>query len=265
MQMENKLPDVQSLVDHRNIAINRVGVRGVTFPMSIASGSGTQPTVATVNLFVSLPAKQRGTHMSRFVTLIDENKDAISIAMLRKLLADMLRLLESDEGTIELSCPFFVRKTSPVSGLESLMNYSVRFIAEHTAGKTTIRQETHVPVTSLCPCSREISEYGAHNQRSEIVLSVEYDEAPLSLEEQIRIAETSASCELWSRLKRNDEKFVTEYAYDHPKFVEDTLRECAGKLNAEPHVVAYRIEVENFESIHNHSAFAFVERDKRVL
>ena len=153
-------------------------------------------------------------------------------------------------------------KASPVSGLKSLMNYEVRFVAEKVKGETTVRQEVKVPVTSLCPCSKEISEYGAHNQRSHLTMSLVLA-SDMTLEDEIRIAETSASCELWSRLKRSDEKYVTEYAYDHPKFVEDIVRDMARQLNADERVLAYLVTAENFESIHNHSAYAEIERDKR--
>ncbi len=261
-QKSSALPDVQSLSDGRNIAIDRVGIRGLTVPLAVESVKGPQPTVAQVSMYVTLPADKKGTHMSRFVSLIADNREALSSTLMREVLEKMLALLETEEGYIEISCPFFVTKSSPVSKLKSLMNYEVRFIAERSKGVTRIIQEVSVPVTSLCPCSREISDYGAHNQRSRIVIALELN-APISLEEQIRYAETSASCELWSRLKRNDEKYVTEFAYDHPKFVEDIVRDVAKQLNSDERVVAYRAEAENFESIHNHSAYARIERDKR--
>jgi len=256
------LPDVQSLEDKHHIDIDRVGVRGLTFPMTILGAEGAQPTVAEADLYVFLSREHRGTHMSRFVNLLAAMKSALSISSMQELLDKMLVLLETDSGYIEIRCPFFVNKMSPVSELKSLMNYKVRFIAECTHGVKRIFREVEVPVTSLCPCSKEISTYGAHNQRSRINIAVELS-ADMGLEEQIRIAETSASCELWSQLKRNDEKFVTEYAYDHPKFVEDTVRDVAEKLNADDRVLAYDVQVENFESIHNHSAYASLSRDKR--
>jgi len=256
------LPDVQNAHDERHIAINRVGVRDVTMPFFVQSVNGPQPSVAQVSMYVSLPAEQKGTHMSRFVSLMMDNTEPLSADMMGRTLDKMLELLESDSGYIEVSCPFFVTKASPVTRLESLMNYSVRFVAECVKGKRRIWQEIKAPVTSLCPCSKQISDYGAHNQRSHITISCELF-AAISLEEQIRIAETSASCELWSRLKRSDEKFVTEYAYDHPKFVEDIVRDVARQLNADPRIAAYVVQAENFESIHNHSAYALIERDKR--
>ncbi len=262
-QTTNALPDVQNLMDGRNIPIDRVGIRGLTVPLQIQSVKGAQDTVAKVCMCVELPADKRGTHMSRFVSLIADNPEPLSSEMMRHTLEKMLLLLEATEGYIEISCPFFVTKTSPVSKLKSLMNYDVRFIAERIKGQTRIIQEVSVPVTSLCPCSREISDYGAHNQRSCIVIALELGES-LPLEDQIRFAETSASCELWSRLKRNDEKYVTEFAYNHPKFVEDIIRDVCKQLNDDDRILWYRAEAENFESIHNHSAYATISRDKRI-
>jgi GTP cyclohydrolase IB len=261
--MPTTLPDVQSLEDNRHIQIDRVGIKGLRFPMFVAGKDAAQPTVAKVDMFVSLGSEHRGTHMSRYVALLAENKEPLCASMIQKLLEKMLSLLGSENGYIEIRCPFFVNKKSPVSELVSLMDYEVGFRAERRDGKTRVIQEIQAPVTSLCPCSKEISQYGAHNQRSHITIAAETD-GTLSLEEQIRVAETSASCELWSRLKRSDEKFVTEFAYEHPKFVEDTIRDVAGKLDADSRVFAYRVEVENFESIHNHSAYAMLERDKRT-
>lgn len=260
---KNILPDVQSTQDGRNIAIDRVGVRGVSLPIVIEGKNGPQHTVATLTMTVALPADQKGTHMSRFIALMDELREPINEAVMRKLIVDMLERLHAVSGTIEIRFPFFIRKTAPVSKLESLMNYEGRWIANVEEGVTTVRQETTVPVTSLCPCSKEISRYGAHNQRSHLVTSLVLA-SPMSLEEQVRISEISASCQLWSRLKRSDEKYVTEYAYDHPKFVEDLVRDMAKLLNEDERVVSYRVEAENFESIHNHSAYAYIENDKRA-
>ena len=260
---KNILPDVQSTQDGRNIAIDRVGVRGVSLPIVIEGKNGPQHTVATLTMTVALPADQKGTHMSRFIALMDELREPINEAVMCKLIVDMLERLHAVSGTIEIRFPFFIRKTAPVSKLESLMNYEGRWIANVEEGVTTVRQETTVPVTSLCPCSKEISRYGAHNQRSHLVTSLVLA-SPMSLEEQVRISEISASCQLWSRLKRSDEKYVTEYAYDHPKFVEDLVRDMVKLLNEDERVVSYRVEAENFESIHNHSAYAYIENDKRA-
>lgn len=260
---KNILPDVQSTQDGRNIAIDRVGVRGVTLPIVIEGKNGPQHTVATLTMTVALPADQKGTHMSRFIALMDEVNEPFSEAVMRKLIAEMLDRLHATSGTIDIAFPFFVRKAAPVSKLESLMNYQGRWIANCENGKTTVRQETVVPVTSLCPCSKEISRYGAHNQRSHLTTSLVLA-APMTLEDQVSISEQSASCQLWSRLKRSDEKFVTEYAYDHPKFVEDLVRDMAKLLNEDERVLSYRVEAENFESIHNHSAYAYIESEKHA-
>lgn len=259
---KNTLPDVQSARDGRNIAIDRVGVRGITVPITVETKEDTLATVATVEMTVSLPADKKGTHMSRFVALMEEHSEPLNVDVVRSLMADMLKRLDAVDGTIELRFPFFIRKCAPVSKLTSLMNYEAAWIADSRDGVITVRQKTATPVTSLCPCSKEISRYGAHNQRSRLTASVELS-APMSLEEQIAYSEEAASCQLWARLKRSDEKYVTEYAYDHPKFVEDIVRDMAAALNKEERVVAYRVEAENFESIHNHSAYAYITHDKR--
>ena len=259
---KNTLPDVQSARDGRNIAIDRVGVRGITVPITVETKEDTLATVATVEMTVSLPADKKGTHMSRFVALMEEHSEPLNVDVVRSLMADMLKRLDAVDGTIELRFPLFIRKCAPVSKLTRLMNYEAAWIADSRGGVITVRQETATPVPSLCPCSKEISRYGAHNQRSRLTASVELS-APMSLEEQIAYSEEAASCQLWARLKRSDEKYVTEYAYEHPKFVEDIVRDMAAALNKEERVVAYRVEAENFESIHNHSAYAYITHDKR--
>lgn len=262
-QHKNNLPDIQSTEDGRNIIIDRVGVRGVELPVTVADEDAVQHTVASLTMTVALPATSKGTHMSRFIALLEERTDPITAETVRDLAGEMLRQLQAVEGTVEIRFPFFLRKTAPVSRLESLMNYECAWIVNVTAEGAEIRQETVTPVTSLCPCSREISSYGAHNQRSRLTSSVLLA-SPMSLREQIAVSEASGSAPLWARLKRADEKFVTEFAYDHPKFVEDIVRDMATALNADPRVIAYRVEAENFESIHNHSAYAWVARDKRT-
>lgn len=249
------LPDVQSSADPRNIAIDFVGVRGLELPVTVESANGVQPTVAEIGMFVSLPAHQKGTHMSRFLGLLKEHATPLNRQTLTELMQSMLSALEAESGRIDFEFPFFVQKHAPISELESLMNYRVKLSVEHKAGRTLVTQTVTAPVTSLCPCSKEISRYGAHNQRSHITIAARLC-GDLSLEEQIRFAEESASCELWSRLKRVDEKYVTESAYENPKFVEDLVRDVAGRVNADPRIEAYRVEAENFESIHNHSAYA---------
>jgi len=258
------MPDVQSSVDTRQIPIQRVGVKGVRHPLTVKTGAGdVQPSVGTWNLDVHLPADQKGTHMSRFVALLEENKTPLEPATFRTMLAAMLEKLESQAGRIEVSFPYFVKKVAPVSGVESLLDYEVTLTGDVRNGEMRLFLTVLVPVTSLCPCSKKISQYGAHNQRSHVTIDAEFV-GDLAVEELIRIAEEEASCELWGLLKRPDEKFVTERAYENPKFVEDLVRDVAVRLNADARVIAYTLEAENFESIHNHSAYAVIEHDKRV-
>jgi GTP cyclohydrolase I len=255
------LPDVQSNVDRRNLAIQRVGVKDITHPLTVLTARGPQPTVATVDMYVALPPDVKGTHMSRFLEVLQNSHEPVSPAMLQRLMTTMLARLDADAGYVEMRFPYFVMKTAPVSGVESLMDYRVTMRAETKAGVTTVTMQVLVPVTSLCPCSKNISEYGAHNQRSHVTISATLrDELPV--ESLIGIAEQAASCELWGLLKRPDEKYVTERAYDNPKFVEDLVRDVALAVEALDAVAAYTVESENFESIHNHSAYALIERVK---
>ncbi len=258
------MPDVQSTPDTRQIPIQRVGVKAVRYPLTVRTASGDlQPSIGMWNLDVHLPAEQKGTHMSRFVALLDEHRAPLDQAAFRVMLESMLAKLEAHSGRIEVSFPYFVMKTAPVSGVQSLLDYEVTLTGEMREGETRMSLKVLVPVTSLCPCSKKISEYGAHNQRSHVTIAAELA-ADMPIEDLIRIAEEEASCELWGLLKRPDEKFVTERAYENPKFVEDLVRDVATRLNADERVVAYVLEAENFESIHNHSAYAVIERDKRV-
>jgi len=259
------MPDVQSTPDTRQIPIQRVGVKAVRHPLTVRTQSGdAQPTVGTWNLDVHLPADQKGTHMSRFVALLEENKAPLEPATFRTMLAAMLQKLEAEAGRIEVSFPYFVNKTAPVSGVQSLLDYEVTLTGDTRSGETRLFLKVLVPVTSLCPCSKKISQYGAHNQRSHVTINAELA-GEVAVEDLIRIAEEEASCELWGLLKRPDEKFVTERAYENPKFVEDLVRDVAQRLNADERIVAYVLEAENFESIHNHSAYAVIERDKQVV
>lgn len=257
------LPDVQASHDLRNVAIARVGVRGLTHPVTVATATGSQPSVASVDMFVGLPAQMKGTHMSRFIEVLTGHREPLSATSMRTLMQAMLSKLEAARGEIEVRLPYFILKSAPVSGVQSLMDYQLTLRAETADGATRVLQKVTVPVTSLCPCSKKISDYGAHNQRAHIVISVELA-APITVEEQVRIAEQAASSEMWALLKRPDEKYVTERAYDNPKFVEDVVRDVALALNADERVLAYTVESENFEAIHNHSAYAMVEFDKRL-
>ena len=258
------LPDIQSMPDHRAIAIDRVGIRGLRHPIKVtAANRAAIATVATVDMSVALPAALKGTHMSRFLEVLQTHEGEFGAAALPGLMRAMLSRLEASTGTLSLRFPYFVMKRAPVSGVESLMDYEVCLRAEGGANDLEIAIEVGVPVTSLCPCSKEISAYGAHNQRSVVTISATLA-SPLDPEDLIAVAERAASCELYGLLKRPDEKYVTERAYDNPKFVEDLVRDVALDLERDPRVAAYRVTSENFESIHNHSAYAALEHDKRV-
>jgi GTP cyclohydrolase I len=253
------IPDTQSARDERHLAIQRVGIKDVRYPLTLAIGSSALATVAQWDLDVALPAEQKGTHMSRFVAWLDALDAPLDAARLREQLRVMLDKLHATEGRIEARFPFFLRKRAPVSGVESLLEYQGRWIAETRAGVTTLWAEVTVPVKTLCPCSKEISDYGAHNQRSHVTIRAEVLQE-IAWNELVRFAEEAASSEIWPLLKRADEKWITERAYENPKFVEDLVRDVALLVNAEPRIGRYSIDVENFESIHAHSAYARIER-----
>jgi len=253
------LPDIQSLVDSRSVAIDEVGIKGVRYPMAVLARGEPVTTVATFSMTVALPASTKGTHMSRFIEILEAHRAPLDAAGFRDMVLATLERLDARAGTIEMSFPYFVRKAAPVSAVESLLDYEVRWRGSvGPDGRYTFRTRVLVPATSLCPCSKEISAYGAHNQRSHITVDAETD--GMAIEELIAVAEASASCEVYGLLKRPDEKFVTEMAYDNPKFVEDLVRDVAVALDRDPRVGAYTVEAENFESIHNHSAFAKLSR-----
>ncbi len=255
--------DVQSRADTRRIPINRVGIKDIRHPVRVKDRSrGEQHTVASFNMYVNLPHNFKGTHMSRFVEILHHERE-ISVDSFRAMLSEMATRLEADAGHIEMSFPYFVTKRAPVSGVESLMDYQAWLIGEIRAGVPSMWLKVVVPVTSLCPCSKKISERGAHNQRSHLTIKARLREH-MWIEELIDLAESEASCELYGILKRPDEKYVTERAYDNPKFVEDMVRDVAVRLNAEERIAAYVVESENFESIHNHSAYALIECDKEL-
>jgi len=253
------IPDTQSEHDDRHLAIQLVGVKSVRWPLSLRVAGKEQSTPATWTMAVALPADQKGTHMSRFVAWLDALQGPLDAAALDKAFAEMLERLHADEGRVEADFSFFLRKSAPVSGISSLLDYHGKWIAERKAGKTTLWAEVTVPVKTLCPCSKEISDYGAHNQRSAVTIRVEPLQ-PLEWHEMVRFAEDNASCELWPLLKRADEKWVTEHAYENPKFVEDLVRDVALAVARDPRVGRFSVDVENFESIHNHSAYARIER-----
>lgn len=260
------MPDVQSSMDTRRIAIQRVGVRGVRHPMLIATPTESLPTVAEWELTVALPEHEKGTHMSRFVALLEANRRTpMTPASFCAMALDMLELLAASRGDMHARFPYFINKVAPISEVASLMDYEVSWKcvasrdADGVSAGTEFELTVMVPVTSLCPCSKAISEYGAHNQRSHVTVTVGFSDPSLvNVDALIQQVESQASCELWGLLKRTDEKFVTERAYENPKFVEDLVRDVAAAVRALPGVKHYRIEAENFESIHNHSAYAVV-------
>ncbi len=253
------IPDTQSARDDRRLAIQRVGVKDLRYPLQLLVAGAVQHTTALWSLDVALPAEKKGTHMSRFVAWLDSQHAPLDATTLRQQHAAMLDKLDAAEGRVEAAFSFFLRKRAPVSGLSSLLDYQGRWIAETRAGQSVLWAEVAVPVKSLCPCSKEISDYGAHNQRSLVTIRAELLQ-PVDWQQLVRFAEDAASCEIWPMLKRADEKWVTERAYENPKFVEDLVRDVALALNADARVGRYSVDVENFESIHNHSAYARVER-----
>ena len=262
MNSPEVIADVQSSRDTRKIPIDKVGIKDIRHPVVVKDRSGReQHTVANFNMYVSLPEHFKGTHMSRFVQILNKHEYEITVESFREMLSEMVTTLEAESGHIEMNFPFFVNKTAPVSGVKSLLDYEVTFIGEYLNGKPSMRIKVLVPATSLCPCSKEISDYGAHNQRSHVTVDVRPN-GFIWIEDLIDLVEKQASCELYGLLKRPDEKYVTERAYDNPKFVEDLVRDVATKLNEDDRIAAYIVEAENFESIHNHSAYALIEKIK---
>ncbi|KPK37998.1 MAG: GTP cyclohydrolase [Gammaproteobacteria bacterium SG8_47] len=256
------IEDVQSSADTRRIPINKVGIKSIRHPVRVRDRSGgEQHVVATFNMYVDLPHNFKGTHMSRFVEILNEHEREISVKSFKHMLTEMTARLEAEKGHIEMGFSYFVNKKAPISGVESLMDYEVTFMGETKNGLTQTTIKVIVPVTSLCPCSKSISDYGAHNQRSHVTVTARLREF-VWIEELIELVENEASCELYGLLKRPDEKYVTERAYNNPKFVEDMVRDVAARLNDDERIAAYVVESENFESIHNHSAYALIEKDK---
>ncbi len=257
-------PDVQSTADTRHLAIDKVGIKAIRHPVRVRDRSaGVQHTIATFNMYVHLPHNFKGTHMSRFVEILNVHDGEISVESFEPMLRHMVERLEAESGHIEMTFPYFVNKAAPVSGVKSLMDYEVTFVGDISKGVYRFTMKVVVPVTSLCPCSKKISDYGAHNQRSHVTITAT-TEGFVWIEDLVGVAEQQASCELYGLLKRPDEKYVTERAYDNPKFVEDLVRDVATVLNNDDRILSYVVESENFESIHNHSAYALIERDKRT-
>ena len=258
------IADVQNKPDIRHIAIDKVGIKDIRHPVLVKDRSqGVQHTIANFNMYVELPHNFKGTHMSRFVEILNSHEMEISVESFKDMLTEMNKRLEAERGHIEMSFPYFINKAAPVSGVKSLMDYQVSFIGEINGDQDAMTTKVVVPVTSLCPCSKEISQYGAHNQRSHVTLAVRTNTF-VWVEDLIDLVEKQASCELYGLLKRPDEKYVTERAYENPKFVEDMVRDVAAQLNADARIDTYVVESENFESIHNHSAYAMIRKDKTV-
>jgi GTP cyclohydrolase IB len=262
------MADVQSSRDERALPIEQVGIRGLRHPLVIRTKAGDMPAVGNFEMDVALPAHVKGTHMSRFIALLQDQKDPIDSAAVVAMARAMLPLLNATEGRIQFTYTHFVKKAAPVSGVESLMDYEVTWTAkakQSTSGVIDVELNLRalVPVMSLCPCSKEISEYGAHNQRSHVTMSVVLDsQTKMTVEDLVTAAESQASSELWGLLKRPDEKWVTERSYDNPKFVEDLVRDVAGQLKDDQRILSLVVEAENFESIHNHSAYAKISLAK---
>ena len=253
--------DVQSQPDSRKIPIDRVGVKNLSYPITILDRANKiQHTVASINMYVNLPHRFRGTHMSRFVEILNAHHREIHIDTIGEILRQMKDKLHAEEAHMEIHFPYFIEKAAPVSRARSLMEYRCGYIGTLGEAEDFILG-VDVPVTTLCPCSRELSDRGAHNQRSVIRCRVRYKDF-IWIEELIELVENSASSPLYALLKRNDEKAVTERAYDNPMFVEDVVREMAKKLNIDSRITWFSVESENFESIHKHSAYASITREK---
>ncbi len=257
---KDEIEDVQNIKDKRHIAIDKVGIKDIRHPVIVSDRTtGEQNTIANFNMYVNLPHQFKGTHMSRFVEILNQHEREITVKSFREMMGEMTERLQAESGYVEMEFPYFVNKEAPISKVKSLMDYQVTFIGEITGDETTITVKVIVPVTSLCPCSKNISDYGAHNQRSHVTLTVRVDTF-IWIEDLIDLVEEEASCQIYGLLKRPDEKFVTERAYDNPKFVEDMVRDIAARLNEDDRINAYTVESENFESIHNHSAYALITK-----
>jgi GTP cyclohydrolase I len=257
---KSKLHDKQSEPDTRELRIDKVGVRGLRFPIQIRDKAHmVQNTVATIGMFVDLPKEFKGTHMSRFIEVLHAHGNMVHVENINDILFAMQQKLNSDCSHLEMEFPFFLTKKAPVSGRESVLDYTARFDAAACGKEIDFVLTVKAGVTTLCPCSKAISAYGAHNQRGEVSVQIRSRKA-VWIEDLIAVIESSASSELFALLKREDEKAVTERAYENPVFVEDLVRNVAVKLNAHPDVTWYKVEAENYESIHNHNAYACIEK-----
>jgi len=259
---QSGMPDMQKRPDHRRIPIAKVGVKDITYPIVVMDKNRTlQHTVASINMYVDLPHHFKGTHMSRFVEILNRHREQIALDKLETILEEMKTKLGSASAHLEIQFPYFIDKPAPVSGAKSLMEYICEFSASMTETLDFVLG-IKVPLTSLCPCSKELSRFGAHNQRSIMTVRVRYRDF-IWIEDLVELIEQCGSSPLYSLLKREDEKYVTEQAYENPRFVEDMVREAYSRLAAIDNIIWFSVETENFESIHNHSAYAAVELDRR--
>ncbi len=258
------MKDIQNERDHRQIPIDEVGIKNLRYPIAVLDKEkGYQHTVATISMYVDLPHRDKGTHMSRFVEILHLFRPEVSLKRISEVLDQMKRHLNADSAHIEVTFPYFIEKTAPVTGSPGLMDYTCRFTGASNPEKPVdLISEVIVPISSVCPCSKEISDAGAHNQRGEVRLATRFKRF-IWIEDMIDLVESSASCEVFSVLKRADEKYVTETGYTNPKFVEDVVRDIAIKLKQDDNITWFSLSAENFESIHNHSAYAHITRDKR--
>jgi GTP cyclohydrolase I len=256
------LNDIQSQQDFRNLVVDKVGIKNILYPITLKDrAKGSQHTVATINAYVQLPHNFKGTHMSRFVEVLNSYRDNISITSFKEILDELCKRLNSEESHIEVYFPYFVEKASPVSNYVSIMDYQCAFIGSKIGEEKDFILSVSVPVLSVCPCSKEISRYGAHNQRSYVKINIRYCKM-VWIEDLIEIAEKAASAPIYALLKREDEKYITEKSYENPVFVEDIVRNVAEKLICDDRITWFEVSSENQESIHNHSAYAVITRDK---
>jgi GTP cyclohydrolase I len=255
------MEDIQNNIDYRNIDIDQVGVKKIRYPITVLDKDmGEQQTVAEINMYVNLPRYYKGTHMSRFVEILNEHSRRISLQNFSEILEHVKERLNAESAHMEITFPYFISKSAPVTGIEGLMEYRCTFKGSLNKGSDLVIM-IRVPISTLCPCSREISDFGAHNQRGEVRLQVRFKKF-VWIEDLIKLVEESASSDVYSVLKREDEKYVTERAYQNPKFVEDIVRDIAFKLKKDDNITWFAVESENYESIHNHNAYARIEEHK---
>lgn len=261
---DREIEDVQNRFDDRNIPIDKVGVKDISYPIWVLDKvRGTQRTVARVKMYVALPHYFKGTHMSRFIEILNEYRQEIGVKTFGPIMREMKRRLDAEVAHLAMEFPYFITKKAPISGAEGLMEYRCKLYGSLANGKEDIAVEVAVPVTTLCPCSKEISEVGAHNQRSLVTVNYRFNRFTW-IEDIVELIEQCVSSPIYSILKREDEKYVTELAYQNPMFVEDVVRSIAQKMMDHPNITWFSVESENFESIHNHSAYAYVERQKDI-